>query len=227
MDKIYEQLYNNKLFTSIDPSKLRKLTSNKLSIRNFSRNNLLVQEGDLCDFIAIILEGHVFIQKLFASGSILTINTLKKNSLFGAAILFSKNNHFPYSIMSATPCKILFIKESSINELLHKDFSFTKNYIEFLSNRINIFSDKINLLLVKDVRSKLILYINSEMQKNKGLTFMLSHTREEIANIIGVARPSVSRELKKMVDDKLIKINKRKITVINLDSIHLPTIELP
>ncbi len=222
MDKIYEQLYTNKLFTGIDPSKLRKLTSNKLSIRNFSSNNLLVQEGDLCDFIAIILEGQIYIQKLFASGSVLTINTLKKNSLFGAAILFSKNNHFPYSIMTATPCKILFIKESAISELLHKDFSFTKNYIEFLSNRINVFSDKITLLLVKDVRSKLILYINSEMQKNKNLTFMLSHTREEIANIIGVARPSVSRELKKMVDDNLIKINKRKITVINLDSIHLP-----
>ena len=31
-------------------------------------------------------------------------------------------------------------------------------------------------------------------------------------------------ELKKMVDDNLIKINKRKITVINLDSIHLPMI---
>lgn len=222
MNDIYKRLHKNKLFKGIELDKLEKLISSKLSVKIFSSNFLLINEGDSCDFIAFVLEGKVFIQKLFVSGSILTINTLSKNSLFGGAILFSENNYFPYSVMSATPCKILFIKKTAISDLLKKDYAFTKNYIEFLSNRINVFNNKINLLKVRDVRSKLILYLSSETQKNNNTSFILSHTREEIANIIGVARPSVSRELKNMVDDQLIKIDKRKITIINLDLLKLP-----
>ncbi len=77
-----------------------------------------------------------------------------------------------------------------------------------------VFKNKIQMLHLKDVRSKLIFFLSMEY-RNIGLaTFKLPHTQGDIAEIIGVARPSVSRELKKMVDDQLILLSGHHITLL-------------
>jgi len=214
MNKILKQLNKNKLFSGLN---LDKLIDMNLSVSTFDRDYIIIQERSICDFLAFILEGEVFIQKHFISGNILTINKLGQNNIFGGAILFADDNTFNYSVQAATTCKILFINKQLISEMLYSDKDFNKNYIKFLSNRLSVFRDKINILQLKDVRSKLVIYISSEMQKNNSYLFSLSHTREEIANIIGVTRPSVSRELKNMVEDNLIEINKRDIKIIDIN----------
>jgi len=214
MNKIFKQLTKNKLFKGIN---LHKLIKFDIPISTFERDHTIIQEHSTCNFLSFILEGEIFIQKHFVAGNILTINKLKQNNIFGGAILYADDNTFNYSVKAATDCKILFISKHVINEMLSKDKTFNKNYIKFLSNRLSVFRDKINILQLKDVRSKLIIYIISEMQKHNSYLFSLSHTREEISNIIGVARPSVSRELQNMVDDNLIKINKKDIEIIDVE----------
>jgi len=92
-------------------------------------------------------------------------------------------------------------------------FSVNKNYIALLSHRVSIFQKKIRIFSEKEVRSRLILYFSYEFSKTKETSFLLNHTKTEIADMIGVARPSVSRELKHMEEDGLIIMDRNLITI--------------
>ena len=47
----------------------------------------------------------------------------------------------------------------------------------------------------------------------------LSMNREELADFMNTARPSLSRELMKMQEDGIIKIEKRNIQIIDFDAL--------
>ena len=47
------------------------------------------------------------------------------------------------------------------------------------------------------------------------MTKPIDMTREELAEFLGVTRPSISRELMKMQDDGLVEIKGRKIFVLD------------
>jgi len=209
MDNIFK---NFKLFENTGISAIDTIV-----IKNYKKNSLIVEEGDLCNFIACVFKGEVFIEKHSLSGELFVLNKLSKFTIIGAALLFSEINTFSYQVRANVDTSILFIYKIEINKLIQNNSQFSKNYISFLSNRINYFSDKLNLLNYKDVRSRLLIYLYNEIQKQKTTTLKITHTREQIGNIISITRPSVSRELQKMVKDNIIKIQDNTITIINLN----------
>jgi CRP-like cAMP-binding protein len=84
-----------------------------------------------------------------------------------------------------------------------------------LSNQIIVFKQKIEILHQKDVRSRLILYLSLLYEKKCTPFFYLPHRKTEIASLIGVARPSVSREFSNMETDGLIKLEGTYITLLH------------
>jgi CRP-like cAMP-binding protein len=63
--------------------------------------------------------------------------------------------------------------------------------------------------------------LSNESKELGSTTFELRHTKVAISNVIGVARPSVSRELKNMAEDQLIKISGRNIELLNTSVFNL------
>ncbi len=202
---------NCNLFENVDLA----MISNTI-LKTYKKNSIVVQEGDICDFIAYIYKGEISIDKHLLNGNILTINKLSKNMIFGAALLFSENNKFSYQATATMNTSISFINKDEINKLVNSNTIFCKNYIWFLSNKVNYFTDKLNLLNYKDVRSRLLIYLYNEIQKQQTTSLNITHTREQIGNIISITRPSVSRELQNMVKDNILEISKNKIKIIDM-----------
>ena len=77
-----------------------------------------------------------------------------------------------------------------------------------------ILTQKIKSHINKSLRERIIDYLEFEVGKQNSKTIKLSVSKKILAEKLGVQRTSLSRELKKMENDGLIKLGKNIITVI-------------
>lgn len=202
------------LFNKVDPLLIQKLFHlNDLVPIHYKKNTLIAQEHDLCQHIGILISGSLSIQHTSPSGDLLHIKLFHSQDVFGAGLYQLNTPEYAFNLVTHEPTTIIYIPFSNVELLINQSPQFSKNYIALLAQRIHTLQDKIILLQYKDVRSRLLHYLTKECHKQQKSTFKLPHSKVDIANLIGVARPSVSRELKKMAHDHLIHLDGCIITL--------------
>lgn len=208
-------LSDNILFKGIDSSIIEKnLQIDTCKINKYQKGAIVSQQGDPCNSISLILKGSLSAIQLTSGGENLSIKRFDKDDAFGVALFCMHNPSYPFNLVSNENSIVIEIPFNRIEALLKNSWQFNQNYIRFLSGRVLTLKNKVKLLQFRDVRSRLTIYLTQAYRDSGQLSFKLPHKKVEIAEIIGVARPSISRELKKMEQDLLIKVNGQYITLL-------------
>jgi CRP-like cAMP-binding protein len=220
MNYSIEKLKKCNLFKDIEEIELIELMS-LINPRttNYSKNETIAFEGDECTSIGIILEGNIEIQKLFLSGKTMIVNSLGEGDIFGEVIVFSKMKTYPSTIIASSMAKILFISKNDIVNICSLNIVLLNNFMELLSNKILVLNKKIKNLSFDTIREKICSYILDEYQKQKSKNIILPFTRKEMAENLGVQRPSLSREFIKMKEEGLIDFNKNNVTILDMEAL--------
>ncbi|MGI5891805.1 MAG: Crp/Fnr family transcriptional regulator [Bacillota bacterium] len=210
-----DKLLKNALFKQISADTLENLIEFEACILGqYKKNALIVQESDHCYAIGFILKGILSIHQSSSSGENITIELLKEGESFGAGVLLSSEPFYRYNILANSDADILYIPFAQIKRMLRENAVFNTNYITFLSDKLLVFKNKIEILAKKNVRTRIITYLSSEIKKSSSLTIKIPHSKTQIAQLIGVARPSLSRELQCMQQEKLLKFDHNTITIL-------------
>ena len=116
------------------------------------------------------------------------------------------------SIVATTDCEVLFI---DYNELINnaKYNRINYNINKLLTGKIYNLYEKIEILSKRTIREKLLAYFNNLSKKYNKKTFNLPITYIELADYLSVDRSAMTREIKKLKDEKIISINDKKITI--------------
>ena len=147
------------------------------------------------------------------------LNRLNEGDVFGEALVFSKVRTYPATVISLNESKVLFIDKSDILKILTKEEKVLENFISLLSNKVFILNSKIKSISFKSVRQKVIGYILNEAKEQKSNSIILKNTKEEIAALLAIPRPSLSRELINLRNLGYIKFDRKKITVLDIESL--------
>lgn len=210
-----EQLTSNVLFQNINPDTLAlHLQLESCPLVDYNKKTIVVQEGDPCRSVGLVLEGVLAVQQFTPGGESLTVKMFNSGDSFGTAMCGVPDATYPFTLVTLKKSRVLYIPFGQINRLLQNDAQFNQNFIAFLSGRLLTFKNKLQMIQHKDVRSRLMYYLTSEYRKIGQNPFKLPHRKVEIAEIIGVARPSVSREFRNMETEGFILLNKDRVTLL-------------
>lgn len=209
-------LMNN--FTKIDIDDLLKKIN--YIIKDYSKGEVIAIENSNCSKIGILLDGNVEVQKIYASGKIVTISKLSSGNIFGEVIIFSNKNTYPATIVSSNNSTIIFISKENILNLCSISSIFLNNFMTLLSNKILMLNRKVKSMSYQTLRQKICSYIVYQYKFQKRLTIKLDITKKEMADQLGIPRPSLSRELINMKHENLIDMGKNTITIKNIDSMY-------
>lgn len=94
--------------------------------------------------------------------------------------------------------------------------SFLINYINLISKKCLILSQKNQISTQFTLRQKISNFLLIEEENGK---VILDQTREELADFLSTTRPSLSRELSNMADEKIIKIRGREIYILKKEDL--------
>ncbi|MCI1946291.1 Crp/Fnr family transcriptional regulator [Clostridium luticellarii] len=186
---------------------------------SYSKGEIIAIEESNCSKIGIITGGTVEVQKIFSSGKVITIGSLKVSDIFGEVIIFSNRNTYPATITASSNADVMFISKEDILKLCNLFPVFLNNFMSLLSNKILMLNKKLKNISYETLRQKIASYILDEYSHQKKLDIILNYTRKEMAEQLGIPRPSLSRELVNMKKDNLIDFSKNHIIIKNVNNL--------
>ena len=195
------------------------LNMSNYTIKKYPKGNVVVIEGSRCEELGILLEGLLEVQTLYPSGKLLTLAQLKPVETFGEAILFSKMDKFPATIGAIKDSKIMFIKKENLINCLTNCHKFMENFLELLSNKLLILNKKVKMLSLESIRKKIENFLMEEYKKQGSNIIKVSLSRKEMAEHMGIQRPSLSRELIKMREEGIIEFDKKVIAIKDIEAL--------
>jgi CRP-like cAMP-binding protein len=193
------------------------LTKDLYEIKSYNKNVVIYFQNEKCTRFDIILKGTILVQDIDSRGNVLTISDFNVGDVLGGNLLFSHKNFYPMTVMAKTDAIILHIKKDLIIKLCQINEVFLNNFLQSISDKTLILTDKIKSLSMKTIRQCIIDFLMYESFSQSSNTIRLQYTKKELAEKFGIQRPSLSRELNKMRKDGLIEYDAHSITIINIE----------
>lgn len=206
------------LFKELSVENIQNLfIKDSYNIKNYKKNSVIYFQNEKCTTFDIILKGTVSIQGIDDKGNYISISDFTIGNALGGNLLFSHRNFYPMMVLSKTTVTILHIKKDLILKLCQNNTTFLTNFLQSLSDKTLILTDKIKTLSFKSIRQCIIDFLIYESHAQKSNTIKLELTKKDLAEKFGVQRTSLSRELNKMRKSGLIEYNTHSITILDLD----------
>lgn len=185
----------------------------------FKKGKLIFYEEGIPTGVFLVKRGRAKIYKTGIYGKDQIFYIYKRGDLFGYHALLA-NEKYEDSCEALEDCEILFFSRKDIEHLLEKIQKLKLLFIQNMSHEFGVLVNTITILAQKPLRERLALYLlilNERYFDEENQKAEINLSREDLANIIGTARESLGRLLKDFKEEKLIKINKRTIEIINFE----------
>ena len=207
------------LFSGIKPEEIPYLIEQlEMHLKHLDKDKYWVCEGEQVKELGIILEGSLSVYKTATDGRDNLLQKTGVRSVVGIEFVSTKSGISPYDI-KATEDTLLcqfnwsYIENSGVlPEKLR--IQIMRNMLMLVSHENIRKTNKIDILMQKGIRNKVLSYLSIQQRKHGKDTFFIPFSREELAAYLCVNRSALSHELTKMEEEGVIKFKLNQFTML-------------
>lgn len=185
----------------------------KLYSKKYTKGSTVYEEKDKCKSFDLLLKGELVAYSLNENGSALTMFTFRKDQMLGANLLFGDTNSYPFTIYCGEDAQILHVSKEAVQVFL-ETYAFTMEFVRMLSLNSQKLNQKITMAMHRSLRENLLDYLRQQELIQGSEDILLPITKKQLADYLGVRRPSLFRELKKMQEEGLLINSNRRIRLL-------------
>ncbi|SCY67385.1 Crp/Fnr family transcriptional regulator [Alkaliphilus peptidifermentans] len=209
-------------FSTLSNENLEKIKDITLE-RNFRKGTIVFMEGDPGEAFYFIKSGKIKVFKTTADGRELIFAILGDGDVFAEVTLFNDMN-YPASAEVLEDASIGMISNKALEDLVVKNSNIALGIIKVLSKKLFNSQQKVKELALGDTymrTAQMIIKLSDEhgVSTEGGIELKLSISRQELANMIGTARETVSRALGQFKKEGSIDISGKKIIVKDINKL--------
>lgn len=180
--------------------------SKKIKLEDKDR---LFWEGEPRNYFYVLGKGTVLISKLTEKGDESLINVLGEGELFPHTGFF-RRSPYPGTATAKRNVTVLAIPIEGFESFILEKPELAFKIIQVMNEKIVYLQRKLNEVLSLNVESRLKSAF-SYLSDIQGQVIQLTH--QEIGNIIGASRETVSRQLKKWEHEGKVEVKKDRIII--------------
>ena len=182
--------------------------------KTFAEGETILNENDYIKAIPIVTNGSIRVMRMDEDGREILLYYIKAGE--SCIMSFLGGLHQDTSKVKAVAeenMEILFIPIDKVN-LLIKEFPEWLDFIfRLYHKRFEELLEVVNDVAFKKLDERILNFIKKKCEVNKSNTISITH--EQLANELGTARAVVSRLLKQIEDEGIIKLGRNKITLVS------------
>ena len=182
-------------------------------IHAVKKGKIVLLAGDKPEFTGIVLSGMLHITRDDYEGNRAIIASITPGKLFAEALCCAGVSESPVTVVAAEDSIIMKLGSERMLKTCPNSCAFHKklitNMLALIANKNLFLQDRMEIISLKSIRSKVLLYLESLVSK-QGRNINVPFNREEMADYLCVERSALSHELAKMKKDGLIDYNKNK-----------------
>ncbi len=220
-----ESLKQTSLFSSLTIEELQRIRK-KVVIRNFIKNEVILHENNSNDYMYIILEGEAKVVQTTNEGKEIIITMHKAGEFFGELTMIDGKTA-PATVCATKDSVTALISKKFFYDLLFSENKILENLLRLLCSRIREAMQKIQLLNFNNAsqRIKMLFLLLSESYGEKsanGTILKIKLIHQNIADMTGLTRETVTRILDKWQKTGEIKILKSKFILLKPEFESIP-----
>lgn len=181
--------------------------------RSYTHNQVVFNEGNICDEIGFILQGEIVITTPSYDEKEETINLLNENSIYGNVLIFSSTPFYLGTAVTRKNTLIAHLSKPNLIKLMQNNQHFLLEFMQYFSNDTLKVKQQSKLLIHKSIKNRLLYYLY-EQSKITGSKAIKIISITSLSLTLSIPRPSVSREIKKLSDEGIIKYKSKIITLL-------------
>lgn len=210
-----ELLKLTSLFKDLTVLEINKIFSEiHVAEKTYHKGSIILIQEDKYNELYILIKGTCYAEMLDYSGKNVKIEDIEAPYIIASAVLFAKDNFLPVSLTAKTDCTVLILKKEQILRICSINKMFLNNLLNDISNKFNFISKRLSILAFKTIKEKVASYLLT-IKKDKNGKINLPINLEELSDYLAVARPSLSRLLMQLEENKIIKKTGRTIEIID------------
>ena len=190
------------MFSGVSEDALKSIAS-LLIERSFPKNKTIVEEGAPGDYMYIIVEGRVKVTKLSGDGREKILELLNVGDFFGEMSLFDEAPRSA-SVKAMSKVRILALARSDFLRLLSRSPDLALSVIQELTRRLRQVDEQASSLSFQRVKERtmgLLVRLAREESGREGRPRTPALTHQQIADMIGTSRETVTRAIKGLKTD--------------------------
>lgn len=207
------------LFKDLSENELRQLeaiTEHKV----VKKNTFIFNSGDASDAIFVLVKGVVKIGNQADEEREVIKHILYPMAVFGELAVAGEQKRQDFA-QTMEETHIYRIATNDFNRLMEGNNRLMLNVITMIGNRLRRVEDRLEALMFKDARERIIDFLKdsaSKQGKRVGYEMLIKHcyTQQDIANLTGTSRQTVTSVFNDLKKSNLIYFNRRSILIRDL-----------
>jgi len=204
---------NIDIFSPLTDEELTQIEQ-MFTIKKFKKNEIILYEEDTNEYMYAILSGRVKVFKTTVDGKEIILAVHATGEFFGEISLIDGKTE-PATVMATEDSIIALISRKNFYTLMLKNEKITQNLLLIMCQRFRNAWKKIQVLNFNNAAQRIkILFMLLMEQHGKrvsdGIILDLKLTHQEIADMSGLSRETVTRVLDRWKGEGLIKIIRKK-----------------
>ena len=205
------------LFEGLEEEELEAIASVTVT-RSFSKDQVIILAEEEGDALFIIHTGQVKVSIVSEDGREVILSLLGEGAVFGELALLDEKPRSANVVVMAD-AKLYMLHRSDFLQLLYRVPKIAIALLAELATRLRKTDRKIEGLALLDVTSRIsetLLQLANEQgeEKTEGLHIPNLPTQQQLANMSGTTRETVSRVLKRLETQGYIVCKGRTITIL-------------
>jgi CRP/FNR family cyclic AMP-dependent transcriptional regulator len=195
------------------------LLAQRTQERAFGRGETVYTPGDASEVVFVLLEGRMRLYGM-AGGQELTFEVVRASTMFGIASLMERT-HDEYAL-ALEPSRVGMLGLHDFWHLIRQNPEVNARLVKVLGERLRMTRSRMADIALKETPARLASLIFDLVQSEGVVTreghykIVAHHTHEQLAAMIGATRGSVTRALGKLQDSGYVRLNRRRIYVVDL-----------
>ena len=220
--KILSVLRRSDALSEASGDALAKLMENA-QLGTYRARQVVYLPGDRASGVHFVGSGRVKISKVTRDGKELTLAYRGTGDFFGETCLLDGRPR-EEMVEAMEPCTTVEVPQDQLDELIRSNVDVAYPMVRTLIARRRDLETKVEQLIFKDVGSKLaelLLRLGTEhgVENKKGLVLGLKITHQEMANLIGSTRETVSLTLSQFKRKGFIATEGRKVILADTEGL--------
>ncbi len=188
-------------------------------VKNYRPGEIIFFEDHSDKNLYLLVQGRVRLTMLSSEGKEKVMTILQAGDIFGEISLFDENPH-PVTAEVAEQARLMVLNWEQLEKIIMKRPRMALKIIESLSKKARLLASQVKDLVFHDATGRLVNLLQRFARdfgrsEEEGTLIDLILTHQEIANLLGVSRVTVTKTLNTLIDKSLIKTQDRKIMILD------------
>ena len=220
LNSIISLLRHFALFEDIGQAQIEQLAA-RAEVRKIGKLQSIYQAGSCSDQVYFLTKGSVKISIQSEDGREVIKHVLHPLAMFGELCLAGESRRKDDAATLNEDVQLISIRVSDFQQVMRHSHQLSMRVLHFIGSRLRQAESRLESMIFKDARERIIEFLKESAHncgKRVGYELLIRHslTQQDIANITGTSRQTVTAVLNELKKSNLIHFNRRSILIRDL-----------